>query len=229
MLLTIIFFKPKIKKNVIHIFKFYYSQKIWTFRFQYLVKSGHTFGCPYDSIQFNDLIRLTFQIFLDKSFIEFARFKVTTNILPQSALLSDDRQPQLVNPMSMSGAHGGGVDMGDPNCGHTIEHPVDEGQVAAYHHQQNQSEQQHPGGAGDLSRRLPSGLVNAKGQMQGPMSMVRCNIMGKPPPPLPHMTRVAIDGPPPPILGNSQPQLQQRYSNQWWILRRERGRTLIYN
>lgn len=90
--------------------------------------------------------------------------------------------------MTMPGGHG---EMGDPhqqpNCGLQIEPPppLDEG---AYHHQ------------------------TGNGQL---MSKVRCNIIGKPPPPLPHMgARVSAESTS--ILANSSAQQQmQRYCNQW--------------
>lgn len=88
----------------------------------------------------------------------------------------------------------------DQNCGQAIEPPMDEG---AY--QNSGGPQDHHGG--DVSHRGP---INAKGPTG---HLIRCNIMGKPPP-LPHLARVAVDGPPPPILTSSQQPLQ-RYSNQW--------------
>lgn len=85
-------------------------------------------------------------------------------------------------------------DMGvDLNCGEPL---MDSGGPIDHH-------------GGDISHRGP---INAKGPT-GQLSMIRCNIMGKPPP-LPHLARVAVDGPPPPILTSSQQPLQ-RYSNQW--------------
>lgn len=69
---------------------------------------------------------------------------------------------------------------------------------------------EYPGG--DLSHPPPNKIGGPP--PAGQMSMVRCNIMGKPPPPLPHLARVSAE--PTSILANATQQQMQRYSQQQW-------------
>lgn len=67
-------------------------------------------------------------------------------------------------------------------------------------------------GSGGIYQSDPKGLVGQQQQQQ--MAMVRCNIMGKPPPPLPLMARTAAADAAIRATNVSQHQMQ-RYSHQW--------------
>lgn len=126
---------------------------------------------------------------------------------PPIVCVADERNHSSLNQMTMPGGNLG--DMGDPhqpNCGLSIEPPsMDDGSLA---YQSAGTKPKTVGGPPTLQQQPPPPPGQ---QQQQQMSMVRCNIMGKPPPPLPHMQRVSAESTS--IL--AQQQQIQRYANQW--------------